>query len=294
MTADITCLVAINQSANVAAGLADGRVVVWNGRDKSPAIELKLHTARVLAVGATADGQSVVSVAADGSLARTTIAAGAKSATRRIDLGPSPTRAAAFSTDGQLLATGNGLGEIRLFEAASGTLKRQWSAHRTELQDLAIRSSPPQLATAGSDADLRVWDLTNGQQLGNVDGDLSRFAVAFSPRDGTLASGGADRRLTLHDQQTFAAARVLELTAPKILASLAWSPDGRRIAIGDIDDASLSKGGIQVIDASTSAAVATLDTGGIPAGRLVFLAEGSGVVASVERDLRVWTLTAGS
>ncbi len=71
LPADITSLTAINRSSAVAAGLADGRVAVWNGRASAPAVMLKPHTTRVLAVGSTTDGREVWSVASDGSLART-------------------------------------------------------------------------------------------------------------------------------------------------------------------------------------------------------------------------------
>ena len=37
----------------------------------------------------------------------------------------------------------------------------------------------------------------------------------------------------------------MALQAPRMVATLAWSRDGRFIALGDIDDESLSKGGIQ-------------------------------------------------
>ena len=36
LQADITCLAPIPGSSSVAAGLADGQVVVWNGRDPAP------------------------------------------------------------------------------------------------------------------------------------------------------------------------------------------------------------------------------------------------------------------
>jgi hypothetical protein len=90
LPADVTSLTAINRSSSVVAGLADGQVAVWNGRDAAPTM-LKPHAAPVLAVGTTADGGEVWSVATDGSLARTRIAAGARAASRQVDLGPAST-----------------------------------------------------------------------------------------------------------------------------------------------------------------------------------------------------------
>lgn len=285
----ITSLAAINMTPAVVAGLSDGSVVVWNGRAAAPTI-LKPHSARVLAVGSTPDGREVLSVASDGSLARTAIAKGGPVAMRRVDLGAAPTRAAAFSADGSMLVTGGEFGEIRVFDTATSALRQQLRGHRTELQDLAVRPGSTIVASASAESDLRLWDTATGREVGFVDGDLSIFALAFSPRDGALASGGVDRRLTLRDPATFKPTGELALQAPRMVAALAWSPDGRFLAVGDLDDETLSKGGIQVVDAATRGVVAVLDTGGVPAARVAFVADGGMVVAILGRELHAWAI----
>ena len=265
---------------------------MWNGRDTAPAVVLKPHAARVLAVGSTADGREVWSVARDGSLARTMIAPGAQPKSKPVDLGAAPTRAAAFSADGTMLVTGGEFGEIRVFDTASGALRRQLRGHRTELQFIAVRPGSTTVASASAEADLRIWDTATGREIKLVDSDLSVFALAFSPRDGTLASGGVDRRLTLRDSTTFKAVGELALRAPRMVATLAWSQNGRFIALGDIDDETLSKGGIEVVDATSRATVASLDTGRVPADALVFAGDIGMVVGIVGRDLRAWSVGA--
>ena len=73
----VTSLEPLNGTSAVAIGLADGQVMVWNGHDQTPAIVLKPHAARVLAVASGADGRDVWSIATDGTVARTPAAAGA-------------------------------------------------------------------------------------------------------------------------------------------------------------------------------------------------------------------------
>ena len=291
LPANIRSVTAINRSSIVAAGLADGQLAVWNGLDKAPAIMLKAHEARVLAVASSVDGGEVWSVAADGSLSRTRIASGARPTSRRIDLEVSTT-AAAFSADGSMLVAGGAFGEIRVFDTASGALRRKLNGHRTELQALAVRPGSSIVASASAEADLRIWDTAGGREIGRVDGDLSLFALAFSPLNGTLAAGGVDRRLTLRDATTFKPVGDLRLKAPRMVGALAWSPDGRFIALGDVDDETLSKGGIQVIDATSRAVVASLETGNTSADTLVFAGGPGVVVASVARDLRAWSVAA--
>lgn len=292
--AEIIGLAAIYRSASVAAGLADGRIAVWNGRDGVPALVLKPHAARVLAVGSTSDGRGIWSVASDGTLARSPIGAAGAPTMRKIDLGSAPTRVAAFSPDGSILVTGGEYGEIRVFDTASGTLKQQLRGHRTELQALAVQHGSKVVASASAESDLRLWDTAAGGEITSIEGDLSLFALAFSPRDGTLASGGVDRRLTLRDPATFKTAGVLTLQAPMMVGAVAWSPDGRVIALADVDDETLAKGGIVLVDALRRTRLAALDTGGTPAPALVFTADGSSVVAILGRDLRAWRIAGAS
>jgi len=276
--------------ASIAAGLSDGRVAVWKVGDETAAFS-KPHKARVVAVASSADGLTVWSLAEDGSLARTPVAAVTESTSRQLDAGAEATRAAAFAADASIVVTGGELGDIRVFDTSSGALKQQLRGHRTELQALAMRPGSPILASASAESDLRLWDIATGRQISEIDDDLSLFALAFSPRDGTLACGGVNRRLSLRDPETFKSTRDVTLKAPRMVGAVAWSPDGRLIAMGDIDDETLSKGAIQVLAPATGASVADLDTKGIPAAALTFAGTAT-VVAIVGRDLRAWTIAA--
>jgi WD40 repeat protein len=273
----------------IALGLGDGQVAVWNGRDGSPAVVVKPHNARVLAVGGSADHREVWSVAADGTLSRSPLAPGSPIAAGRVDFGQAPVRAAAFATDGTLLVTGDEFGEIRVFDTATAALRHRLRGHRTEIQAIAVRPGSSLVATASAEADLRIWDVAAGREVKLIESDLSLFALGFSPIDGTLAAGGVDRRLTLREPAAFATTGAFTLAAPRLLSTLAWSPDGRFLAVGDVDDETLSKGGIQVIDAATRAVVTTLDTGNEPAGHLVFV-NASTIAAATGLRVRSWMI----
>ena len=283
-----TCLTALSKTPMVAAGLANGHVVLWNGRDKTPSVTMTPHTARLIAVRATADDRDLLSVAVDGTLVRSRMDTGVAGKSIRVDLGVPPYRAAVFSVDATRLMVAGEFGDIRVFDTASGAMQRELRGHRSEMMDLAVRPGSDALASAGSDADLRTWDTTTGRQTGFVDGALTTFAVAYSPKDGTLASGGTDRKVTLRNPKTMAPTIAFELAAPKIVAGLAWSPDGRRIAMSDIDDETLRKGGLQVVLAGTRTTV-ELDTGGLPPRLIAFMSDGR-LVAQIGRDLRAWNL----
>lgn len=284
----VTSLEPLNGTSAVAIGLADGQVMVWNGHDQTPAIVLKPHAARVLAVASGADGRDVWSIATDGTVARTPAAAGATSTTINVALRPGETRLAAFARDAAWLVTGGEFGELRVFDLPSGALRHELKGHRTEIQALAVRPGTASIASASAESDLRIWDVMQGKELRLIESDLSLFAVAFSPRGDVLVSGGVDRRITWRDPASWATTAEMTLRAPRMVGSIAWSPDGRFLAMGDIDDETLSKGGIQVIDAATRAIVATLDTGNDPAMQLAFV-NGSTIVAASGPNVRSWS-----
>ncbi len=282
----VTCLAGLSNTSLVIAGLANGHVVLWNARDKTPTATMTPHTARVLAVGGAATGHDVLSVAVDGTVVQSPRDANAARTVARLEFGAPAPRCGVFSSDGAWLVIGGEFGDIRVYDARSGAFARELRGHRAEIMDLAVRPGASLLASAAADADLRVWDLAAGTQTGFVDSDLTTFAVAFSPADGTLATGGTDRRLTLRDPKTMATIGVFEVPAPKIIGRLAWSPDGRFTAVGDVDDETLRKGGLQIVDAATRRSVAVLETGNARAGLLAFI-DGR-VVAQIDRELRAW------
>jgi WD40 repeat protein len=283
----VTSLERVNGTSTIVVGLADGHVALWNGRDAAPGTMWKPHAARVVAVGSSADGREVWSVAEDGSLARTPATPGARSTTRKIDLGAAATRAAAFAPDGSQLVTGGEFGDIRVYDTATGALRHHLRGHRTEIQAIAVRGGTPIVASASAESDLRIWDAAAGGEIRSIDSDLSLFALAFSPRGDIFVSGGVDRRLTWRDPDSWSTTGELRLQAPRLVAALAWSPDGRFLALADTDDETLSKGSIDLVDAGRRAVVATLETGGMPTTNLAVLPDGL-VVAASRATLRSW------
>jgi WD40 repeat protein len=289
--AEITSVTSLRGSPFVAAGLADGQVVLWNGRDPAPGLTWKPHSTRVLAVNVTGDGQAIWSVAADGSLGRTALSRDAQPVLKRLETGTAPLRAAVFSNDAALLVTGGDRGEILVFDTTTGALKQRLLGHRTEVQSLALRVDSSILASASAEADLRIWSIPKGREVLSVDSDVAFFALAFNTQDGTLASGGVNRRLTLHHPETMKPMGTFAVPKPRVVATLAWSPDGRTIAVGDLDDETLAKGGLRLVDAGSRSVVAHLETGGLPPAAITFVTGGL-LIGAVGRDLRAWELPA--
>jgi WD40 repeat protein len=105
------------------------------------------------------------------------------------------------SPDGKYIVSGGGsrwgredrraaLGEMCVWEAATGKLIRRVEADHDVVNGVAVSSDSKQIATAGWDRRVIVWDIATGKTVHTLTGHRaekysSAWAVAFSP-DGKL------------------------------------------------------------------------------------------------------------
>lgn len=116
--------------------------------------------------------------------------------------------AVAFSPNGNLLATGGGTpsrdGELKFWRVADGTLARQVpNAHTDTINALAFSPDGELLATAASDRLARVWRVSDGTRVANLEGHSGHVLGLAWRADGlALATGGADRTVRIWDVAT--------------------------------------------------------------------------------------------
>ena len=141
--------------------------------------------------------------------------------------------AVAFSPDGTTIATAGALGTIRVWDAATRSLRH--SLTHSRCQSVAFSPDGRLLASAHEAGDVVLWDVLLGRQVGQLKGhrDL-RCAVVFSPDGRSLATTSLDRTVKLWGlataRQTARATLKRDLTPVK---AVAYSPDGRTLAVGD-------------------------------------------------------------
>jgi WD40 repeat protein len=139
-------------------------------------------------------------------------------------------RAVRYSPDGTWMAAAGGVpgsfGEIGIFDAGSGVLRRTLLGHRDYVYQLAISSDGRRLASCGYDKSIRVWDVETGRVVSVLREHTDAvFAVAFSPDDKWIASGAGDRSVKIWDAQK--GVRLYTLTdATEAVTSLQFRPGG--------------------------------------------------------------------
>ena len=181
-----------------------------------------------------------------------------------------PVSSVGFSPDGCLLATANGVW-VRVWDAATG---REVHSLQTAggTQELAFSSDRARVAKRGFD-NSSVWDLATGRELLRTAGGA---AMAFSP-DGKLLANAARPRANQKDWtvQVWDAGsgqeRFTLRGGPGRAACLAFSPDGRRLAVAFQESPGVYQvGRLTVMDVANGRALFTVAAHGAQVWCLAF------------------------
>ena len=191
----------------------------------------------------------------------------------------------AYSPDGQLLATGDDGGVVRLWQAASG--RELWSCqgHTNRVNSVAFSPDGQTLASGSNDQRIKIWDVYTAECLKNLQGHSDFvLSVAFSPDGQTLASGSRDKTIRLWDIRTSDCLKTL-LGHTYSVFSVAFSPDGQTLASGSCDKK------IRLWDIRTSDCLKTLNGHSDFVLSVTFSPDGQ-TLASGSSDLavRLWNI----
>ncbi len=215
------------------------------------------------------------------------------------------TEAVALSPDGKILASTNPVGEIYLFDLASGEETALLGKHNHDNAPvLAFSPDGRILASSAGDATIRLWDVVQRKELFVLRSeDTTAFPLVFS-RDGKwLISGGGTQKNPQEWDSAWGhpAIRVWEAATGKQLrvfkdthvrgtvCSLALAPDGRTLAVSCQDK-------LRLWDVTTGTVLRTLSGSRSPywpITNLCFSPDGKILAGGIGNMVGLWDTASG-
>lgn len=208
-----------------------GAVTSWS-LPPAPAAPLAGHTMPVTCVAATPNEASLVTGSSDGSIRVFTTATGAAVRSLAGHVGPVVSLAA---TDA-LVASGSETGVIQFWNLADGKPAGAIVAHEGLVASLAFAPGGKQIASAGADGAIRIWNPPVAPT--STPGDAMPVTAAAFSADGTLSAsvGTLSGKPTVVIRTTadgVAKGSLLGHTAA--ITSVAFSSDNKKVVTGSAD-----------------------------------------------------------
>jgi WD40 repeat protein/serine/threonine protein kinase/DNA-binding SARP family transcriptional activator len=215
-------------AAGGGAGMGHGELGVWRAATGEKLFGVK-HPHDVNGLDFSPDGDYLVTAIWRGT-ARIIDRSGRVIRVLEVD-GGFDLNSARFSPDGRLVATAGFNGKpgedlVTIWDWKEGAVLRTISA--TWVVDFAPSGS--RIVTLGQDRRPEIWDVSSGERVAVLAGQVGRFSdIAFSPDGSLVATAGADGTVRLFKADTGAQQLVLPGHACGV-DDLAFSRDGTKLA----------------------------------------------------------------
>ena len=170
-------------------------------------IVLEGHSAGVLSVAYSPDGNTIASGSVDDTLRLWSVSQARL--LRTMQGHPFPIGQVVFSPNGVNIFTGSTDGIIRIWQVSSGIFVRSLAGHTGQITGLDISKDGKWLVSSAEDFTVRIWRLPNGAPVQVIDEGMAGITcVAFTPR---LSSRGMGRDRRHHPGKNVEGRLVAEL-----------------------------------------------------------------------------------
>jgi WD40 repeat protein len=274
----------------LAATGPNGTVKVWDALGGKQILSFYSGAARV---AFSPDGRRLVTAAAD---AKSVVGRARKTCLWDAQTGQQllafdgftiQTSTQAFSPDGRRLAGAKG-DKVKVWDTATGRELFALSGHKSLVTSVAFSPDGKHLASASADQTVKVWNTTTRELVRTLSGHGKTVTlVTFSGDSQRLASASLLDG-TVKVWQVTTGANSLTLQAGKWVYGVAFSPDGRRLAMTGGDRQ------VKVCDAGTGQVLFTLHGHTDKAFGVAFSPDGRRLAsASRDKTVKVWDRLTG-
>ncbi len=293
----------------LATASGDGTAKLWDAATGRELLTLNVHLSAVHSVAFSPDGKRLATGSGDRSVKLWDAGTGQQLLT--LNGHSSSVSSVAFSPDGKRLAAASFDPTVTVSDAATGQQLLTLNEHSSPVSSVAFSPDGKRLATGSLDHTIKLWDVATDQELISqspvilVSPNLSQVSsVAFSPDGKRLATASGDRtvKLSVGDRtvelpversfKLWDAATGQELLTLRghssDVSSVAFSPDGRRLATGIYGRA------VQLWDAATGQELLTLKGHSDSVQSVAFSPDGRRLATgSRDRSVKLWDAATG-
>jgi WD40 repeat protein/serine/threonine protein kinase len=257
--------------------VVDSVVKIWDARTGQEILTLKGHTSIVSSVGFSPDGLRLATGGWDRTVKIWDARTGQESLTLKGHT--EAVMCVAFSPDGQRLASGSYDKTVKIWDARTGQESLTLKGHTSIVSSVAFSPDGQRLASGSRDNTVKIWDTRTGQESLTLKGHtgLGR-AEGFNPKIWDWRTG---QEMTLKGHTSNA-------------LSVAFSPDGQRLATADTTVKDSLGSVVKIWDARTGQEILTLKGHTGLVNSVAFSPDGQRL-ASGSRDymVKIWDARTG-
>lgn len=215
----------------------DGMAIVWSVADGTVQHRCDGDTGVLSSVAISPDATLIALGGADAAIALWQPENGGR--LRRLLGHSGDVTGVAFTPDGKTLISGSRDSTLRWWDLETRNERLRVQAHADGIHGLTLSSNGQRLASAGGwDRSIKIWDVSNGQELHKLTGHTSQVtSVAFGPDNALLASGSWDETVLLWGPQRSQKPRALveKGSLMALVFTVTLSPDARVLVSGSWD-----------------------------------------------------------